>query len=1068
MKAASIPLYILVFLVSQETRALTPRFGHEPFEHVQDAGRFQNTCSTLDPYKLMAYLLAPTWPETTGGTVNLTPSPMTLSRGDISDNLYYQKPSDLPYHRAFWHPGIGPWQLDETGFAKWLGMDRFDTFVSSGSAAQEMATLYCSCADPNQCAGTVFSQWGCGSNGSTCEQIFEGLFNPNAPATPVIDEDYSTDSLGGIERRVCSIAGTSGTFSCFYVDFVRAEGTTSSWTGNTAGDPNVGLSPLAEPFYVYDYAGGGVGYEWRYWLAEDSGFPTDIRARRALGTNSRTPGNLVWNQFTASTGQGLCDHTKPHGDACLGQYRMNSATPIVVGGSTAESTVKFRALMSDPSGQASSLEVELRQLNENGGNFYGTPTQFSPMIAAGNVAEATANGLVPGYYHWQARTVNASGVQSPWQSFGGNPDGATDFSVGQGGQLQVKVTVDGSPYSGPVSYSVSGPTSFVGTNASTYPNLPEGGYTVLYLSGGPANTSYSNIVPATSQFLAIGNTISWTLAFTTNRGPFCSANSGTNAQSAPSAACGGTLSVTLAGSGSGRVVSNPSGIDCSAGTCSTSFAAGTQVALSANSGVGSIFAGWSGDAACGSGRVTVNGNVACIATFSATSTSYTLSVTETGSGTVTSSDGGISCAGGTCTKSYLAGTTVTLTASAGAGWSFSSWLGACAGAGPVVRLIMNGNMGCTANFTQNPQPAPVTTTGAATNVTATSATLNGTINPENFAATAYFEYGPDPNLGNATPGIPFGPGNNSFFPYAQTVTGLACATTYRFRAVGVGAGGDYIASNNTFMTAQCPPATCYPLNLIANGDAPAPVPSPANASGCPNGQFHAGDHIALTVVLVPGDVVTGWGGTDNDTSTATTNTVTMNFPYNRAVYVIEQHICYHLTLGFTGQGSMPVATNPVGYCPADYFPWGYEVRVNASPATGWRVGGWNGTLNDTSTDTVNFIVMPTGNQTALVQYIPLMSSLQVFKDGDGAGTIVSDLPGINCGRTCSALYPFGTTVTLTAIPAAGSSFVSWSGSCPGGVVNFPPGAICYPTFQLQLIFSDGFESGDLSAWQVYP
>ncbi len=53
-------------------------------------------------------------------------------------------------------------------------------------------------------------------------------------------------------------------------------------------------------------------------------------------------------------------------------------------------------------------------------------------------------------------------------------------------------------------------------------------------------------------------------------------------------------------------------------------------------------------------------------------------------------------------------------------------------------------------------------------------------------------------------------------------------------------------------------------------------------------------------------------------------------------------------------------------------------------------------------------------------------NLTVMKSGTGTGTVTSDPTGINCGTKCMA--PFGGgTVTLTATPAVGSSFVSWSG-----------------------------------------
>ena len=58
-------------------------------------------------------------------------------------------------------------------------------------------------------------------------------------------------------------------------------------------------------------------------------------------------------------------------------------------------------------------------------------------------------------------------------------------------------------------------------------------------------------------------------------------------------------------------------------------------------------------------------------------------------------------------------------------------------------------------------------------------------------------------------------------------------------------------------------------------------------------------------------------------------------------------------------------------------------------------------------------------------------ALSVAKGGSGSGTVTSNPSGINCGSTCSASYASGTTVTLTAAPASGSTFAGWSGACTG-------------------------------------
>jgi hypothetical protein len=58
-------------------------------------------------------------------------------------------------------------------------------------------------------------------------------------------------------------------------------------------------------------------------------------------------------------------------------------------------------------------------------------------------------------------------------------------------------------------------------------------------------------------------------------------------------------------------------------------------------------------------------------------------------------------------------------------------------------------------------------------------------------------------------------------------------------------------------------------------------------------------------------------------------------------------------------------------------------------------------------------------------------ALTVRKAGTGTGTVTSSPTGINCGTACTASYASGTSVRLTATPATGSRFSSWSGGCTG-------------------------------------
>lgn len=58
-------------------------------------------------------------------------------------------------------------------------------------------------------------------------------------------------------------------------------------------------------------------------------------------------------------------------------------------------------------------------------------------------------------------------------------------------------------------------------------------------------------------------------------------------------------------------------------------------------------------------------------------------------------------------------------------------------------------------------------------------------------------------------------------------------------------------------------------------------------------------------------------------------------------------------------------------------------------------------------------------------------TLKVEKAGNGNGRVISDLPGINCGTTCSSSFGVGDTVTLTAVAQGDSTFNGWGGACHG-------------------------------------
>jgi hypothetical protein len=167
---------------------------------------------------------------------------------------------------------------------------------------------------------------------------------------------------------------------------------------------------------------------------------------------------------------------------------------------------------------------------------------------------------------------------------------------------------------------------------------------------------------------------------------------------------GRTLTVSKAGSGAGTVTSSPAGIDCGS-TCSADFDHGTVVTLTATVGANSTFGGWSG--ACtgtGSCTVTMDAAKSVTATFDLVKRTLTVGKSGTGSGTVTSSPGGINC-GSNCSFDFDFGTLVTLTATPDSSSSFSGWSGGCTGSGSCT-VTMDAALGVSASFTANPAPPP--------------------------------------------------------------------------------------------------------------------------------------------------------------------------------------------------------------------------------------------------------------------------------------------------------------------------------------------------------------------------
>jgi hypothetical protein len=158
------------------------------------------------------------------------------------------------------------------------------------------------------------------------------------------------------------------------------------------------------------------------------------------------------------------------------------------------------------------------------------------------------------------------------------------------------------------------------------------------------------------------------------------------------------------------------------------------------------------------------------------------------------------------------------------------------------RLVASSSAGTTygswRSFTTLPlvvMEAPSATTGSASAVTATSATLNAVINPGKGAGSYHFDYGSGNSYGARIPAseVPIGqPGDNTDHPVSQTVAGLTASTTYHFRIEATNPVGTSYGNDQTFTT---PPAPSAPVNTEIPRITGAP--SPGSRLTCSSGNW---------------------------------------------------------------------------------------------------------------------------------------------------------------------------------------------------------------------------------------
>lgn len=382
-----------------------------------------------------------------------------------------------------------------------------------------------------------------------------------------------------------------------------------------------------------------------------------------------------------------------------------------------------------------------------------------------------------------------------------------------------------------------------------------------------------------------------------------------------------------------------------------------------------------------------------------------------GKGTVTSSPAGMSCGDGatTCYVAFSGSGTITLTATPATDWSFDSWTNCPAPTGNTCEVPIDGSSyEVTANFN-----------GPPTSTSTLSVTHSGSGNV----------HGGDIDCGSAPPGS----------DCTWTVLTGSTLTVHQTPADGnvfTGWGG---ACSGTDVTCTVHLTDDRSVSAAwASTSAVLLTVSVTGSGTVTGGGIHcptecAASHavnstVGLTATPADGYVFTSWDGAC--TGTAPTCSVLMDTA--KSVTATFTPVV-QLTVGVSGNGNVSGESGAIncganGNVCAAKFPIGETVTLTATPAVGETFAGWSGACGGTATTCT--VLMDSGKGVTAT----FSPEAQLAVTVSGNGNVSGEGGAINCGNNgniCAAKFANNKTVTLNALPAAGSTFLGWSGACGG-------------------------------------
>jgi hypothetical protein len=456
--------------------------------------------------------------------------------------------------------------------------------------------------------------------------------------------------------------------------------------------------------------------------------------------------------------------------------------------------------------------------------------------------------------------------------------------------------------------------------------------------------------------------------------------------------------LTVNRTGNGTIVSS-GGVTCSDPACPLQVNYGDSVTLTATPGADSDFGTWTGCASTTGAKCVVSSlkaAAAVTATFTLKKIQVTLS--RSGNGTITSTDGAVNCTDATCVVSVSSGSSLSLTATAGADSNFQSWSGCTTTSGATCTLTgITAPIAASATFALKNASFVISKQGNGTG-TVTATWAGGSLSC-GAACSANIPQGTVVTIQGA-------PAAQSTLAFTGPCTGAGtCMVT-------VPAGGTTVVA--TFSLVK------YALTVQATGSGTV-TGTGVNCTTFPCAvSLDSGTSITLTAAALGQYLFSSWSGCSSTSGVMCTVTSIAAATTVTATFVLKK---YPLTVQVSGNGNVTGSgVNCASASCVSNFDSGSTITLTANPGSDSDFKSWVGC---TSTSGATCTVTSLAAATTVTATFGLKSaSFNIAKNGNGAGTVTASWTGggsLNCGTGCSASIPQGTSVTVTATPQTGSS-----------------------------------------------